>query len=69
MIEDFKDLQNKYLEIRKEEKEKNVDEKTSSLKLKHLAEKIRQLIGPVVVRRSRVDLYEIESYRDDLKSQ
>lgn len=69
LIQDFKDLQNKYLEIRKEEKEKNVDEKTSSLKLKHLAENIRQLIGPVVVRRSRVDLYEIESYRDDLKSQ
>ncbi|MDD3646038.1 MAG: helicase-related protein [Candidatus Gracilibacteria bacterium] len=69
LIGDFKDLQNKYLEIRKEEKEKVIDEKTSGIKLKNLAENIRQLIGPVVVRRSRVDLEEVESYKKDLKEQ
>lgn len=69
LIQDFKDLQNKYLEIRKEEKEKVIDEATSSLKLKSLAENIRQLIWPVVVRRSRVDLEEVEVYKKDLKEQ
>lgn len=69
LIADFKDLQNKYLEIRKEEKEKVIDEATSSLKLKSLAENIRQLIWPVVVRRSRVDLEEVEVYKKDLKEQ
>lgn len=69
LIQDFKDLQNKYLEIRKEEKEKVIDEATSGLKLKNLAENIRQLIWPVVVRRSRVDLDEVESYKKDLKEQ
>lgn len=69
LIQDFKDLQNKYLEIRKEEKEKVIDEATSSIKLKNLAGSIRQLIWPVVVRRSRVDLEEVESYKKDLKEQ
>lgn len=64
MIEDFKALQNKYLEIRKED-----DELASGAKLKLLAEDIRQIIWPVVVRRSRVDLEEVESYKKDLKEQ
>ncbi len=69
LIQDFKDLQNKYLEIRKEEKDNVIDEAASSSKLKLLAESIRQLIWPVVVRRSRVDLEEVDSYKKDLKEQ
>lgn len=69
LIQDFKDLQNKYLEIRKEEKEKVIDESISSKKLKDLAENIRQIIWPVVVRRSRVDLDKVEVYKKDLKDQ
>lgn len=69
MVQDFKDLQNKYLEIRKEEKEKIISEEISSFKLKELAENIRQIIWPVVVRRSRVDLEEVDSYKKDLKEQ
>lgn len=69
LIQDFKDLQNRYLEIRKEEKDKVIDETISSSKLKWLAESIRQLIWPVVVRRSRVDLEEVDSYKKDLKEQ
>lgn len=69
LIQDFKDLQNKYLEIRKEEKEKVIDETTSWIKLKNLAENIRQLIWPVTVRRSRVDLEEVEVYKKDLSVQ
>ncbi len=66
LMQDFKELQNKYFEIRKEEKEKNADDTISNTKLKQLSEDIRQIIWPVVVRRSRVDLEEIESYKKDL---
>lgn len=69
LIQDFKELQNKYIEIRKEEKEKTIDEDLSTIKLKNLAENIRQIIWPVVVRRSRVDLEEVESYKKDLQEQ
>jgi hypothetical protein len=43
-MQDFKELQNKYFEIRKEEKEKNADDTISNTKLKQLSEDIRQII-------------------------
>lgn len=67
LMQDFKDLQNKYNEIRKEESE--VWELNSIEKSKKLAQDIRQIIWPVVVRRSRVDLEEVESYKKDLSIQ
>ena len=69
LINDFRDLQNKYKEIRKEQREKNMNEAESFNKIKSLSEDIRQIIWPVIVRRSRVDLQEVQSYKDNLAKQ
>jgi len=69
LINDFRELQNKYKEIRKEQRENSVNNDASFVKIKKLSEEIRQIIWPVIVRRSRVDLQDIESYRKDLEKQ
>lgn len=38
-------------------------------KLKNLAEKMRMIIEPIIIRRSRVDLLEVKSYAEDLARQ
>ncbi len=69
LVNDFRELQNKYKEIRKEQRENSVNDDASFVKIKKLSEEIRQIIWPVIVRRSRVDLQDIESYRKDLEKQ
>ncbi|MDD5770463.1 MAG: helicase-related protein [Candidatus Gracilibacteria bacterium] len=69
LINDFRDLQNKYLEIRKEQRDPLISDDITLQKVKKLSEEIRQIIGPVIVRRSRVDLQDIDSYRIDLEKQ
>lgn len=69
LINDFRELQNKYKEIRKEQREKNLNEAESFNKIKKLSEEIRQIIWPVIVRRSRVDLQEVTTYRENLTKQ
>ena len=32
-----------------------------------IARTIRSIIGPLVIRRSRIDLQQIDTYKDDLK--
>ncbi len=69
LINDFGELQNKYLEIRKDGKNSLTSEEETLKKVKKLSEEIRQIIWPVVVRRSRVDLQNIDSYREDLEKE
>ncbi len=69
LINDFKDLQNKYLEIRKEQRQWLLSDTELLKKVKKLSDEIRQIIWPVIVRRSRVDLEKIESYKKDLEKQ
>ncbi len=69
LINDFRELQNKYLEIRKEQRNPLISEDETLIKVKKLSEEIREIIWPVIVRRSRVDLQDIDSYRDDLEKQ
>ena len=69
LINDFRDLQNKYLEIRKDQRNPLTSEEEILKKVKKLSEEIRQIIWPVIVRRSRVDLQDIDSYREDLEKQ
>ncbi len=67
LLQDFTELQNKYLDIKKatvkEWEELNPED------MKEIWQDIRQLIGPVVVRRSRVDLERIDAYKEDLIKQ
>jgi superfamily II DNA or RNA helicase len=44
----------------------NIEIKTE---LHSIADELRQMIEPLIIRRSRLDLEEIEEYRDDLKKQ
>jgi len=58
-------LQNHYLEIRKKLKnDENVD-----IEIKKISQQVRDLIFPVLIRRSRIDLEKIEEYKKDLQEQ
>jgi superfamily II DNA/RNA helicase len=46
-----------------------VDEKTLSFEIQQISKKIRNLISPLMIRRSRLDLDKIVEYREDLKAQ
>jgi superfamily II DNA or RNA helicase/HKD family nuclease len=63
----FRELIARYNKLEKEGKR----ELTESLKLEleKLSQELRQLIEPIIVRRSRIDLTEIDEYAEDLKLQ
>lgn len=66
---EFTALQNEYLEVKNQQKKWELKEHEVKEQLKKIAQKIRNLIGPVVVRRSRLDLKNIKSYQRDLEKQ
>ncbi|MBE3128180.1 MAG: helicase [Actinobacteria bacterium] len=65
----FREIVKEYKAIKKAQKEKSEEEKVIKQRLKIVAAKIRDLIAPVVIRRSRLDLMAIEEYRKDLEIQ
>jgi len=65
----FRKIAKEYNAIRKEQREKTQAEVTINRKLKTIANKIRDLISPIVIRRSRIDLESIDEYRRDLENQ
>lgn len=66
----FKRYKNIRKEIRKTSKQDS-SEKTAevSLELQAIASELRKMIEPLVIRRSRLDLEEIEDYKRDLEQQ
>lgn len=64
----FKDLTKQYNAIKKM-KSQNPDDTGISVEIEKLASQIRDLIGPLLIRRSRLDLQNINVYREDLKVQ
>ncbi|MCK4358945.1 MAG: helicase, partial [Candidatus Cloacimonetes bacterium] len=58
-----------YKDIQKSRRNKTEDEKTLKQRIKELAKKIRNILEPVLIRRSRIDLKVIDDYRNDLKKQ
>lgn len=56
-----------YKNIRKENSPFSEEEKQA--KSKEISEKMRTLLEPVMIRRSRIDLQKIPTYREDLKRQ
>ena len=62
----FKQLIKEYKEIQKAQKENNL---SMNKEIKELADKIRDILYPVVIRRSRLDLDAINEYKKDLKKQ
>lgn len=65
----FKVLIKEYKDIKKSQKEHKQEEEVIKQRIKKLAEQIRDLLAPLLIRRSRLDLQAIKSYRDDLEKQ
>ncbi len=65
----FKDLVKEYKYIDKVQKKKLESPETITVRIKKLAEDIRGLLGPVIIRRTRLDLQSLEEYRSDLHKQ
>lgn len=56
-------------ELRKNSKEDKSDSAEIKTELHSIADELRKMIEPLIIRRSRLDLEEIEEYRNDLKTQ
>jgi len=65
----FKDLIIEYKKVREAQKEKTEDETVIKAKIQSIATRIRNILYPLVIRRSRLDLDAIQEYKDDLKKQ
>lgn len=65
----FKDLIDKYKTLRDAQKAGKASEEEIKAEVNNIAKKIRTIISPLVVRRSRLDLQGIPEYADDLKQQ
>lgn len=63
----FDDLISKYKKLERLGKKNLTDE--IKIEFQKLSQELRLLIEPVVIRRSRIDLKEIQEYADDLKNQ
>ena len=65
----FRELIKEYKAITKSQREKTEPPKVIKSRINLLAREIRDLISPLLIRRSRLDLNDIEEYREDLKTQ
>lgn len=63
----------RYRKIRKDLRKNSTVDDSDNLEIKtelhSIADELRKMIEPLIIRRSRLDLNEIEEYRDDLKAQ
>jgi len=66
---EFKDLINNYSDLTKEQKSKKISEIEVKIEVEQIAKKIRAIISPLVIRRSRLDLDAISTYKKDLIKQ
>ncbi|MCD4817831.1 MAG: helicase [Candidatus Cloacimonetes bacterium] len=65
----FQQMIKEYKAINKERKKKNVDEAKLKRRIRNLAKQIRNILEPILIRRSRIDLDKITEYKIDLKKQ
>lgn len=65
----FKDLIDKYRVLREAQKAGKTTDEEIKTEVNNIAKKIRSIISPLVVRRSRLDLRDIPEYANDLKQQ
>ncbi len=63
------DLVTDYKKLKKSHREKKSDEKKFLEESYMLAERIREILDPVVIRRTRVDLQKLDKYKADLEAQ
>lgn len=65
----FKSMIREYKEIRLDQKKGSDDKNVTKNRIQNLAKQIRNIISPLLIRRSRIDLEIIEEYKKDLKAQ
>jgi superfamily II DNA or RNA helicase/HKD family nuclease len=70
----FHMLFKRYKKVRKDLRKnikilEDTDSSEVKIELHSIADELRKMIEPLIIRRSRLDLDEIEEYKDDLKSQ
>ncbi|KAF0127737.1 MAG: helicase domain protein [Elusimicrobia bacterium] len=65
----FQELIREYKKIEKAQKEKSKTALEIKAEVNAVARKIRDILSPIVIRRSRIDLQEIEEYKTDLALQ
>ena len=65
----FKDLIVTYKQLQKDQREGKVTDAEVNKEAGRIANEIRSIISPLVIRRSRIDLKEIPAYAEDLKQQ
>lgn len=65
----FKELIEKYQALRKKQRLGKATEEEVKMEISIIAKKIRSIISPLVVRRSRLDLQDIPEYAADLEQQ
>jgi superfamily II DNA or RNA helicase len=65
----FKDLIVTYKQLQKDQREGKITDAEVSKEAGRIANEIRSIISPLVIRRSRIDLKEIPEYAEDLKQQ
>lgn len=58
-----------YKKLKKENRAKKTSESELNKQADELAQKIREILDPVVIRRTRVDLEKLEKYKSDLEAQ
>ena len=66
---EFKELIKQYKELTKDQKSKKISDTEVVDEANRIASKIRSIISPLVVRRSRLDLEYISDYKQDLELQ
>lgn len=62
-------LSKKYNKLRKEHLNKEIPDDEFNRKVNQLAGYIRDILDPVIIRRTRIDLEQIDKYREDLIAQ
>lgn len=65
----FRELVKEYKSIRESQRKKTKSEVQVKTEIEMLADKIRDILSPLIIRRSRIDLELIEEYKEDLKQQ
>lgn len=65
----FKDLIDTYRELREKQRKGETKDDEVSKEVARISKSIRSIISPLVVRRSRIDLQEIDEYKNDLRQQ
>ncbi|MCK4829217.1 DEAD/DEAH box helicase family protein, partial [bacterium] len=65
----FRELVKEYKKIKEAQRKKTESESSIASRIKQVAGEIRDILYPLVIRRSRLDLEEIEEYKNDLEQQ